>query len=94
MAHQAAAPAARHVAEPDEADKPDALTEGRKTYGPLGASWVVAGNPFIRVELSDVGLLEARGLWTAPVLVASDGDLIREAFRKLLISLDEINSTR
>ena|SRR5579883_86574 len=58
------------------------------TFMPTGCSWVIAGNPFIQVELTDLGLLEAAGLWTEARL-PRDAQAINNAFSKLLQSLDE-----
>lgn len=55
---------------------------------PLGASWTQIGNPFIQVELTDLGLLEATGLWTEGRL-PKKADSIVEPFMKVLRNLDE-----
>lgn len=54
----------------------------------LGASWVVAGNPFVQVEVGDMGLVEALAIWTEPRLEPADGEIILGAFRRLLETLD------
>lgn len=54
---------------------------------PLGVAWVVARNPFIQIELSDLGLIEASGLWTAPQLPQS-AEAIKAPFLQLLKELD------
>ena len=55
---------------------------------PLGVAWTVPGNPFLQVELTDMGLIEAIGWWTKPRLPQS-ADAITVAFEKLLNGLDE-----
>ena len=60
---------------------------GGRPYMPLGAAWIVAGNPFIQVELSDLGLLEASGIWTGSHL-PENAELITGAFHTLLSALD------
>lgn len=56
-------------------------------YGPLGATWVVTGNPFLQVDVTDLGLLRASGIWTEAQLPAKSGE-VTEAFRSLLNSLE------
>jgi len=68
------------------ADSAGTQAEGRP-YMPLGAAWIVEGNPFIQVELSDLGLLEASGIWTGSHLPES-AELITGAFHTLLSTLD------
>jgi hypothetical protein len=60
----------------------------RVVYGPLGGSWVVVGNPFIRAHVSDMGLIEAIGVWTEAEVDETAGEEIRLAFERLLTSLD------
>jgi hypothetical protein len=72
--------------EVDEAETP---VKEMPTYAALAASWIVSGNPFIRVEVSDMGLVEARAIWTAATLQPSDGQAILDALRRVLLSLDE-----
>lgn len=55
---------------------------------PLGVAWAVAQNPFIQVELTDMGLLEATGLWTERRL-PQDAEAIKSPFLKVLAALDE-----
>ena len=59
----------------------------------LGASWIIPGNPFIQVEVTDLGLIEASGLWTQDQLPKGVDD-ITAPFRKLLHDLDEPNLQR
>jgi hypothetical protein len=55
---------------------------------PLGVAWAVAQNPFIQVELTDMGLLEATGLWTERRL-PQDAEAITKPFLNLLNALDK-----
>jgi len=61
--------------------------EGERSM-PLGTAWAVPGNPFLQVELTDLGLLEAAGLWTEPRL-PDNAKAIIDVFQKLLTALDE-----
>ena len=54
---------------------------------PLGASWYVPGDLFIQIELTDMGLLEATGIWTGGSL-PDDASSISGKFEKVLLSLD------
>jgi len=55
----------------------------------LGASWIIAGNPFIQVELTDLGMIEATGLWLEPRLPDS-AQPITAPFLRLLETLDKL----
>ena len=59
-----------------------------KPFMPLGARWVMPGNLFLKVELTDLGLLEAEGVWTGRRLPKS-AKPITSQFSKLLDLLDE-----
>ena len=61
---------------------------GSEAVKPLGSAWVVTGNPFLQVELTDMGLIEASGLWTEPLLPES-AEAITDTFLRLLKVLDE-----
>ena len=54
---------------------------------PLGASWYVPGDLFIQIELTDMGLLEATGIWTEANL-PDDARTISGRFEKVMLSLD------
>lgn len=54
---------------------------------PLGASWYVPGDLSIQVELTDMGLLEAAGMWTERNL-PDDARLISGKFENVMLSLD------
>jgi hypothetical protein len=56
-------------------------------YQPLGGRWVVTGNPFIRVALTDLGLLEANALWTGAT-IPEHADSLRKPFAAVLASLE------
>lgn len=60
----------------------------RGMFGPLGFRWALPGNPFLVVELTDLGLIEASGLWTAPAL-PQQAVQITARFQELLDSLDK-----
>lgn len=63
-------------------------TEPREeSFDGLGAAWVVAENPFIQVELTDMGLVEATGIWTREELPDADS-AITQPFQRLLQKLD------
>jgi hypothetical protein len=53
----------------------------------LAYAWVVTGNPFLDVDVIDLGLIRARALWTDRELPA-DFAPIRTRFLELLASLD------
>jgi hypothetical protein len=55
-----------------------------------GAAWVVAANPFIQIELTDLGSVEAAGIWTRQVL-PENARVITEPFLRVLESLDAPN---
>jgi hypothetical protein len=61
------------------------LEEGAKTSN--GTHWVTAGPLFIRAQLTDLGLIEATGLWVEPQL-PSDATMITAPFQNLLELLD------
>jgi hypothetical protein len=67
----------------------EAEAAGESSTG-LGATWVVAENPFIQVELTDLGLVEATGIWTGRELPRT-AEAITEPFLRVLQSLDESN---
>lgn len=54
----------------------------------LGDSWTVAGNPFLQIELTDLGLLDVSALWTELELPESGESITRPLF-ELLRVLDE-----
>ena len=58
-----------------------------------GSSWIAFGNPFLQIELTDMGLLEASGLWVKPLLPES-GTEITNVFQALLESLDDPHPLR
>ena len=55
----------------------------------LGASWVVSGDLFIQVELNDLGLIHATGIWTNLDL-PTESTAITDVFQELLSNLDEL----
>ena len=55
---------------------------------PLGVAWSIPQNPFLQVELTDLGLIEATGLWIEPRL-PQNAEVIKEPFSKLLRTLDD-----
>jgi hypothetical protein len=57
-------------------------------YAPPGARWIVTGNPFMRVELTDLGLVQATALWTGDSMPES-GEAITGPFHRVLHSLDD-----
>ena len=64
--------------------EPEIAGEPVKT---IGGSWAIHGNPFIQVEVTDMGLIAADALWTEP-MPPQEFDRIRRAFEALLQSLD------
>ena len=54
---------------------------------PLGVAWTVTQNPFVQVELTDLGLLEATALWIEPRL-PENAAAIKGPLLKLLEGLD------
>src|SRR5260370_2545965 len=54
---------------------------------PLGVAWAIPQNPFVQVELTDLRLLEATGIWTEPRL-PENAESIAGPFLKLLENLD------
>lgn len=64
----------------------DDLSE-EESYTPLGAAWVIADNPFIQIELTDLGLVEATGIWTGRELPGAAA-AITGPFLNLLHKLD------
>ena len=58
-------------------------------FMPLGAAWSVTGDLFIQAEVSDMGLLESTGLWTAGPL-PRDSKAVSGPFMALLWSLDPL----
>jgi hypothetical protein len=75
----------------DESQREEPSAESERArdhvYAPIGARWAVAGNPFMRVELTDLGLVQVNALWTAESLPAH-GQEITKPFRSVLRSLD------
>jgi len=71
---------------PKASDLSGQSTEG-DGYHSKGCAWVVFGNPFIQVHLTDLGLLEARGMWVERTL-PEDAESITNAFVRVLGSLD------
>lgn len=61
--------------------------EAGESYTGIGVAWVIAENPFIQVELTDLGLIEATGIWTARQL-PSAAAAITSPFLKVLQELD------
>lgn len=53
----------------------------------IGGAWVLAGNPFVQVEVTDLGLIEANATWTEVQLPESFSQ-VQQAFQALLNSLD------
>ena len=51
-------------------------------------SWVITGNPFFQVHISDLGLIETRGLWTKKNC-PKEAEQIKKTFRSILEKLDE-----
>lgn len=70
--------------------------DSKKTpvFKPLGVSWYVPGDLFLQAELTDLGFVEATGLWTKPNFPES-AEAITVPFSKLLSDLDgSIDNTR
>lgn len=68
---------------------PDSEEEAHiKSFMGSSGSWVVSGNPFFQVHISDLGLIEARGLWIKKELPKEAGQ-IKKAFGSILYNLDE-----
>lgn len=59
----------------------------RQSVQGLGSTWTVVGNPFMRVELTDLGLLEVSLLWIEPRLPESVEEM-RRPLLQLLGRLD------
>jgi hypothetical protein len=55
--------------------------------GARSAAWVVTGNPFIRVYLGEMGLLQANALWTLR-RTPDNLEAILDALQRVLASLD------
>lgn len=64
----------------------------RRAYQRLGGNWSVTGNPFIQVQVSDLGLIRADALWTERVLPA-DAPSITRPFQVILEQLDSATPT-
>jgi hypothetical protein len=60
---------------------------GERAFEGLGVAWIVPANPFIQIEVTDLGLLEATGLWTLPML-PENSDPITTPFVRVLQTLD------
>lgn len=73
---------------PAAADSKDASPSETPVFRSLGAAWVLPGDPFLRVQVSDMGLIEALALWTGSRLDEEAGAGIRAAFQRLLEALD------
>ena len=54
----------------------------------LGAAWTVVGNPFLQVELTDLGLIDVSALWIKPRL-PENAEQVKRPLLKLLQVLDE-----
>lgn len=63
------------------------MPEERSRMSP-GCAWVQVGNPFLQVELTDLALLEASGLWLKRQLPEQAAE-ITKAFQSVLNALDE-----
>jgi hypothetical protein len=61
--------------------------DGVRTYQRLGGAWTVEGNPFLQVQVSDMGLIRAEALWTERAL-PDDASPIIGRFTELLKQLD------
>lgn len=58
-----------------------------KSFTGSGGSWIVTGNPFLQIHVSDLGLIEALGLWVKKK-PPQDVDQIKKAFSSILHKLD------
>jgi hypothetical protein len=67
-------------------------TATRKSFTGSGTAWVVAENPFIQVELTDLGLIEATGIWIERELPDAAAS-ITQPFLRLLQGLDDSNQS-
>jgi hypothetical protein len=65
----------------------DELLESAESHYPIGASWVIEGELFIQVEVTDLGQIEARGVWTR-LRLPQDSEPVIGPFFNLLQSLD------
>lgn len=63
------------------------LLKGPESYGPLGASWAVEGSLFIEIDVTELGQIEANGVWTKLEL-PTGADAITKPFEAVLRSLD------
>jgi len=59
-----------------------------KSFMGSSGTWVITGNPFFQVHISDLGLIEAHGLWIKKELPKEAGQ-IKKAFSSILDKLDE-----
>jgi hypothetical protein len=59
-----------------------------KSFMGSSGSWLITGNPFFQVHISDLGLIEAHGLWIKKELPKEAGQ-IKKAFSSILDKLDE-----
>lgn len=67
--------------------KQDLNPEALKQFEPPGAAWTVEGNPFIQVELTDMGLVRVKALWTKRSLPDA-GNQITGSLYHVLTELD------
>ncbi len=84
-----AQPSAVSSSSPQDLIEPEPAAESANR---IGGAWAIQGNPFVQVEVTDMGLFEANALWTGQDLPREFGP-IRQAFRMLLESLDEPTDT-
>jgi hypothetical protein len=81
--HETARPSGRGTAaEPLELGREDIVGRG------LGRAWTVTGHPFLQVEVTDLGLIDASMVWVEARL-PERGEEIIGPFRGILNSLDE-----
>jgi hypothetical protein len=67
-----------------EADK----DHPQKIFRRLGSAWVLPGNPFVQVSVSDIGLIEAVAIWTDAVVDDRAGEAVLLSLRSVLLALD------
>jgi hypothetical protein len=67
-------------------------TADDEAYHSPGSSWIVIGNPFIRVQLTEMGLVDARALWVERLLPMQAAEVIRP-FSNVLASLDSVTKS-
>lgn len=65
---------------------PDTSVE---TYGSLGAAWTEFSDMLLEIRVSDLGLVEARGIWIQRALPDNEQKLL-ESFNKLLDALEDL----